>query len=175
MPDNVVASPTLRRLLTPDIIVRHVGEMMAEDLQRRGIRAVISDLDNTLVEYHGENVAKETDAWLASLRLAGIGVCIASNTRRLPRLASVAKTLEVHFVPGNAAKPRTTGLRRALALLNASPEETAMIGDQLFTDILAGNRLGLLTILVNPISKREFVGTRYISRNLERLVLKRPR
>lgn len=168
-------SPSLRRLLTPDIIVRHVADVPAKELMRRGIRAVISDLDNTLVEYHGEAVAAEAAAWLHSLSVAGIKVCLASNTRRLSRLARLAENWEILYVPGNAAKPRTKGLRHALALLGSAPHETAMIGDQLFTDILAGNRLGLLTILVNPLSRREFIGTRIISRNLERLILRRPK
>ena len=68
----------------------------------------------------------------------------------------------------------TRGLRRALTLLNAAPTETAMVGDQLFTDIVAGNRLGLTTILVNPLSPREFIGTRLVSRTAERFVLRGP-
>ena len=167
-----MTAPFLRRLVTPDIIVRHVSDMTPEALALRGIHAVICDLDNTLVEYHSEAVTAEVTGWLLALRTAGIRVCLASNTRRLPRLARVADTLEIRYVPGNAAKPRTKGLRRALALLDSLPTETAMIGDQIFTDIVAGNRLGLLTILVNPLSKREFIGTRYVSRPMERLVLR---
>jgi predicted HAD superfamily phosphohydrolase YqeG len=78
-------------------------------------------------------------------------------------------------VPGNASKPRRRGLRIALSLLGTAPAETAMVGDQLFTDVLAGNRLGLTTILVNPLTPAEFLGTRLISRTAERLVLRGPR
>jgi hypothetical protein len=66
-------------------------------------------------------------------------------------------------------KPRREGLNRAMAAIGTTPPNTAVIGDQIFTDVLGGNRTGLLTILVRPIGKREFIATR-ISRALERLL-----
>jgi HAD superfamily phosphatase (TIGR01668 family) len=166
----------LNRLLTPAFIVRHVTDVPATFFQERGIRAVVSDLDNTLLPWHGTDVpAAEVLGWLEGLRAAGIGVCLASNTRRYDRLRRLAESWGIHHVPGNAGKPGTAGIQKALTLLGAAPDSAAMVGDQLFTDMVAGNRLGLLTVLVNPLSPREFVGTRYISRNLERLVLRGPR
>jgi HAD superfamily phosphatase (TIGR01668 family) len=162
-------------LLTPDRIVAHVSEVTPAWLRERGLRAVVTDLDNTLVGWRGEEVAREITDWLAGLEEAGIGVCIASNTRHLGRLERLAAQMGILHVPGNASKPRRKGLRRALALLGTTPTETAMVGDQLFTDILAGNRLGLTTVLVNPLTPHEFIGTRLISRTLERLVLRGPR
>ena len=164
---------TRKKLLTPDLIVRHVTDVSPLLLaESHGIRAVVCDLDNTLAEWRSEQIAAEVTEWLTALRRTGIGVCIASNTRNLPRLSRVAEKAGIHHVPGNAGKPGTGGLKRALSLLDAHPGEAAMVGDQLFTDIVAGNRLGLFTVLVNPLSPREFVGTRLISRNLERLVLR---
>jgi HAD superfamily phosphatase (TIGR01668 family) len=156
------------------LIVRHVGDISPALLAQRGIRAVVSDLDNTLVEYRGEAIAEEVTAWLLALKEAGVGVCVASNTRRLGRLSRVAAAGGILHVPGNAGKPGTGGLRRALSLLGTAPEETAMVGDQVFTDIVAGNRLGLMTVLVNPLSPHEFIGTRLVSRPVERLVLRGP-
>ncbi|MBC8138650.1 MAG: YqeG family HAD IIIA-type phosphatase [Fibrella sp.] len=163
----------LSQLLTPSLLVRHVTEVPATVFTERGIRAVVTDLDNTLLPWHGDgDAAPEVLAWLAGLRDAGIGVCLASNTQRLTRLARLAKGWNIAHVPRSANKPGTAGILHGLSLLGARQEESAMIGDQLFTDILAGNRLGMFTVLVNPISKQEFVGTRYISRSLERLVLR---
>jgi uncharacterized protein len=161
-------------LLTPDMIVRHVGDVTAAILNERGIRAVISDLDNTLVPWKDEAATEEVTTWLLTLKEAGIRVCIASNTHRMSRLNRVAERLGILHVPTNAGKPGTRGLRHALDLLDAAPNETAMVGDQLFTDIVAGNRLGLTTVLVNPLSPREFIGTRLISRTAERFVLRGP-
>ncbi|HVK05115.1 MAG TPA: YqeG family HAD IIIA-type phosphatase [Armatimonadaceae bacterium] len=162
----------LNRLLTPDLIVRHVSDASPALLAGRGIRAVITDLDNTIVAWHSEEVTEEVGAWLLGLRERGISVCIASNTRNFSRLKRLAYHLGIECVPGNAGKPGTGGLRRALTLLSSSPEDTAMVGDQLFTDVVAGNRLGLFTVLVNPLTGREFVGTRLISRSAERIVLR---
>jgi HAD superfamily phosphatase (TIGR01668 family) len=162
----------LDRLLTPRRIVRHVGDVTPDSLRAAGVRAVVTDLDNTLVPWHGEDVAAEVAAWLDALRDADMRVCIASNTRNLRRLERLAKHMDILHVPGNAAKPGRKGIRKALSLLGSEPAETAMVGDQLFTDIVAGNRLGLYTVLVNPLTKHEFIGTKLISRTAERLVLR---
>lgn len=162
----------MMHMLTPDLIVAHVGDVTPAFLRARGVRAVISDLDNTLIPWRSEAVAGEVASWLLALREAGVGVCIASNTRHLSRLERVAAQMGILHVPHNANKPRRRGLRIALELLGTTPEETAMVGDQLFTDILAGNRLGLTTILVNPLTTHEFIGTKLISRTAERWVLR---
>lgn len=163
----------LTQLLTPSFIVRHVSDVPATFFAERGIRAVVTDLDNTLLPWHGDdNAAPEVLTWLEELRAANIGVCLASNTRRYERLERLATGWGIKHVPGSANKPGTKGLLTALDLLGATAKEAAMVGDQLFTDVVAGNRLGLRTVLVNPLSPREFVGTMVISRNLERLVLR---
>ena len=159
-------------LLTPDILVNHVADVTPEMLRARGIRAVVTDLDNTLVPWRGTDIAEEITAWLLALKDAGVAVCIASNTRHPSRLERLAAQMGILHVPGNASKPRRRGLRIALGLLEAGPDETAMVGDQLFTDVLAGNRLGLTTILVNPLTTREFIGTKLVSRTAERWILR---
>ncbi len=70
-----------------------------------------------------------------------------------------------------AGKPRKRAYRKAMAMLSTTPHETMMVGDQIFTDVLGGNRLGLYTILVKPIHQQEFIGTK-VMRILERLVLR---
>ncbi len=81
----------------------------------------------------------------------------------------LAAALGLPAVTG-ALKPRRGALRRALSVMGTAPETTALVGDQLFTDILGGNRLGLYTILVRPQSRKEFVLTRLV-RRVERAVL----
>lgn len=164
---------SLRALFSPTRIVRHVSDISPFELaEKYGIRAVVCDLDNTLAAWRSEDIAAEVTAWLTRLRETGIGVCIASNTNNVRRLERIAQRLRIHHVPGNAAKPGTSGLRRALKLLEATPREAAMVGDQLFTDIVAGNRLGMYTVLVNPLTPHEFIATKLISRTAERLLLR---
>lgn len=162
----------LELLTTPHYRVSRVGEIPADALGRLGIRAVLLDVDNTLVEWHGEVVPPETAAWVHRLLLAGVKCCLLSNTHRPRRLVKLAKDLAIEFVPAGR-KPFPWGYREAMARLGVSPAETAMIGDQLLTDILGGNAQGLTTILVDPISPREFWGTRVVHRSLERWLFRR--
>ena len=156
----------------PDHRVRHVDELTPVWLAERGIRGLVADLDNTLVPWHEEEIPAQVSAWMESLGTAGVPLCIASNTLNFGRLSRVADRLGVDHHPGNAGKPGTRGIDDAIRRLGMGRSEVAMVGDQLFTDMVAGRRAGLATILVNPLSAREFVGTRWVSRNLERLLLR---
>jgi HAD superfamily phosphatase (TIGR01668 family) len=158
------------RGLCPRYLAPSLASITPALLTRLGIRAVILDLDNTLVTWHGEEIAAEVERWVGALRAARIEICIASNTHRPDRLRRLAERLEVRYATG-VAKPRRAGLRRALGVTGARAEEAALIGDQVLTDIWGGNRCDLLTILVPPISPREFAGTRWISRPIERWLL----
>jgi HAD superfamily phosphatase (TIGR01668 family) len=82
----------------------------------------------------------------------------------------VAEVLEIPFI-SRAVKPRRSAFLRAVSLLSVKPHEAVVIGDQIFTDIMGGNRAGLFTILVEPIARREFFGTK-ISRLMEYFVMK---
>lgn len=166
------AQGALWRAFCPAYVAASVCEIDPAWLEARGIRALILDLDNTLVTWHSEEVEAEIGAWVERLLAGGFRLCIASNTHRPRRLARLAERLGVPFASG-VAKPRRGGMRRAMALMDARPEETAVVGDQVLTDVLAGNRCGLLTILVTPISPREFAGTRLVSRRIERWLLQR--
>lgn len=159
-------------LLKTHRMVRRVSEIELEWLQQHGIRGIVSDLDNTLAAWHGEEIDEDIAQWLESLQAAKIGVCLCSNTRRPARLARVAQNLGIHHVPGNAGKPGKAGVLKALELMAVLPNAAAMVGDQLFTDMVAGNRVGLVTVLVNPLSPKEFIGTKVVSRTAEKLVLR---
>ncbi|HAA89344.1 MAG: HAD-superfamily phosphatase subfamily IIIA [Thermoanaerobacterales bacterium 50_218] len=157
-------------LLQPKKIYQSVFEIPFEDLQKSRIRGVIVDLDNTLTEWQNPELSQEAVDWLVKLREAGFQVCLVSNNSPR-RVEEVAGKLGLPFV-ARAQKPRRKSFRRALEIMKTRPEETAVIGDQVFTDVLGGNRLGMYTILVPPISKKEFIGTRLV-RIIERLVIER--
>lgn len=155
------------RLITPARVAASVADLDPRDLARSGIRGVILDLDNTIVPW-GEAVPTEVArGWVAGLLREGLRVCIVSNNSRV-WAAQVGDILKVPVV-GWALKPVPFGFRRALAIMGTAPGETALVGDQLFTDVLGGNLLGLRTILVEPLSAREFPTTRLV-RRLERLI-----
>jgi HAD superfamily phosphatase (TIGR01668 family) len=149
-----------------------VTDIGPAQLAEWGIRGVVLDLDNTLVLWHALEVSTEVRDWVRALHDAGIKMCLLSNTHKPKRVRVVAEELGIHFVPGGA-KPRRRGFRRAVEAMGLTVEETARVGDQLFTDIWGGNRTGLRTILVEPIAAREFWGTKMVQRPLERIYFQR--
>ncbi len=148
--------------LTPCQVVESVKELEPETLKAQGITAVITDLDNTLVPWRHYEIMPGVIEWLAKLEVAGIKICIASNTIHTERLKQLADTMNIPFVD-RVRKPRTGGFLRAMKLMGSNAGNTAVFGDQIFTDVLAGNRLGLHTILLRPpLSKEEFVSTQMV-------------
>lgn len=158
-------------ILTPDKQCRTIFDIELDELRRIGIRGIIVDLDNTLVAWHSEDVPLELEDWIAKVVASGCRVCILSNAggRRANRTA--AKLSLPVVAP--ARKPFRRGFLKCVAALNLPREQIAMVGDQLFMDIMGGNRAGLYTIMVNPISPREFWATRVI-RLFERRLISRP-
>ncbi len=160
---------TFLKLLSPNKHLNSIYELDTEELRSRGIRGIIADMDNTLVPWNDRTVYPQLASWLAHLKEEGFRLCIVSNNSR-ERGGQLACDLGIPAV-WYAVKPRRRAFRQALQIMNLTPQEAAVIGDQIFTDVLGGNRLGLYTILVTPISDKEFIWTRLI-RKLERMVLR---
>lgn len=158
--------------MRPRLWVSSVCLINASDLRRRGIRGLIVDVDNTLVPWGETEIPPATRSWLEGMRAAGFHICLVSNNRRR-RAESLAGALGFPVIPG-AVKPLRRAFVEAMRLLGTRPSETAVVGDQLFTDILGGNLAGAYTVLVNPLSGREFFTTR-LNRQVEKLVLWRLR
>jgi hypothetical protein len=140
-----------------------------EELTSRGIRGVILDLDNTLTEWHSMDILPEIEAWVTRLKEAGLLGCIVSNAVTAGRVQPIADRLGLPWIT-RAMKPFPIAFRAGMRMMGTTPETTAIVGDQLFTDILGGNRLGLYTILVEPFSCSESWHTRLLHRPLERMV-----
>lgn len=158
--------------LYPKIYVASLFDINLEDLKKRGIKAILFDIDNTLIPWDQHKLDPQIEAWFRNLCQQGFKVCFVSNNNQA-RVTTMSGSLQVPGVH-KAGKPRRRGLRQALRILGTDVQETALVGDQVFTDVLAGNRLGVYTILVTPLAGKEFIGTR-INRKLEKLVLKRIR
>lgn len=156
--------------LYPNFFYENVQSIPYSFFIRERIKAVIFDMDNTLVNSRYE-YNKDVKTWLKGLKKQGIKICILSNTPRYSKIKKVGKELSMPFLY-NALKPWSFGFKKALVLLEEEKKNTVIIGDQLFTDIYGGNRFGIRTILVNPIEKRELWMTK-IKRPLENSILKR--
>ncbi|MDQ7828664.1 MAG: YqeG family HAD IIIA-type phosphatase [Armatimonadota bacterium] len=157
-------------LFRPRLRRRSVFDIDLEALRAQGIRGLILDLDNTLLPHGSREVTDAVLVWMRRVREAGLGAVLVTNSRAR-RVTTVAERLGIPVARG-FIKPAVSMLRQAMALMGTGPAETAMIGDQLLTDMLAGNRLGLYTILVTPLSPRELPTTRYLSRRVERWLLR---
>lgn len=165
---NLCRGKKLLDMLRPNLRCDRVWDIDLESLRARGIRGLIIDLDNTLVDWNAWQVREEVKRWAENARRQGIACCIASNTRGTDRISAVAGQLGARWVT-NAGKPGVRSYLRAMQLMGTGHAETAVIGDQVFTDVLAGNRLGLFTIWVRALSPVDFPGTK-IARLLERLL-----
>lgn len=154
----------------PKIYVDSLLEVPLDYLKALNIKAFILDLDNTVTEWNSNIVKNEVSVWFDGIAREGFKACILSNNGE-QRVLEVAQSLNIPYIH-RAQKPRRGGFRRALAAMGAAAHETAVIGDQIFTDVWGGNRAGLYTILVVPINRREFIGTK-ISRAMESFVLRR--
>lgn len=157
-------------LLCPDECVESVLDIDLEGLRRRGITSLILDVDNTLLAWEADQIPTAVSRWIDRARDLGFKVCIASNGTR-SRVRKIAGQLGVPAI-SKAIKPRKRPFRLAMEILGATPETTAVIGDQVFTDVLGGNRLDLYTILINPVSDMELKTTRIV-RRVENRVLSR--
>jgi len=157
------------KYLSPREHVDNVLLINPQHLKKKGIRGIAIDLDNTLLPWKDDTFLPEVLAWVMELKNNGFKICIVSNAKP-QRVKDLSKILDVPAV-WKAVKPSKGAFRKALSILELEPSKVAMIGDQIFTDTLGGNRLGLYTILVNPLEKKEFVLTMQV-RKVEKLVLR---
>lgn len=157
-------------MLKPDLRVATVAELTPALLDELGIDGLLVDMDDTVIASNAEVQGGVGPDWLAGLVAAGKRVVILSNGTR----ERVARLAELTGVVGLAlaGKPFAWSFRRGLEALGAvSRERVAMVGDQLFTDVLGAKWAGLKTILVRPLSKGKLPHTRLV-RHVERMVLK---
>ena len=129
---------------------RSIFDIEPAALARRGIRLLLADLDNTLAPYGEPEPTQAVRDWAAALGEQGITLFVLSNNRHPERPRRFSQALGVPFL-GHAGKPKPGGFRRAMEQMGCTPEQTAIVGDQLFTDILGGRNAGVFTLLVEPI------------------------
>ena len=159
----------MKKYLSPNEYIDSVFEVDIANLKKHGIKAIIVDIDNTLVSWETKVADERVKGFINKLKDNGFNLCMLSNATK-KRVRVFNNTLNIHAIH-NAAKPSRRSFKRAMELMGSKPQNTAVIGDQVFTDILGGNRLGLYTILVSPIAQKEFIWTKLV-RRVERFVLK---
>ena len=159
------------RLFRPHFCVPDVFSITPVWLADAGLETLLLDVDCTLKRYRAKELSREILLWLGDVLEAGVRVCLVSNGVK-HRIEPVAIKCGLPFI-AMALKPLPFGCWRAIRQLGVRRQQTAMVGDQLFADILAGNLAGLTTILVEPIHPEEEPWFTRSKRPLERWVLGR--
>lgn len=154
--------------LGPDRFAPRLSDVALGELRALGIRGLILDLDNTLIGFRETALGSEHLAWVARAHADGFAMVMLSNNFTA-RVTSVADQLGIACIP-NALKPLPFSFLRAKRLLNLRRREIAVVGDQLFTDVLGGKLCGYYTILTEPIEAKDFAITS-LFRFFERLML----
>nr|WP_217282437.1 YqeG family HAD IIIA-type phosphatase [Cytobacillus horneckiae] len=152
----------------PDQHVKTVFEVTPELLKEQGVKGIITDLDNTLVEWDRPHATPQLIKWFEELKMSDIKVTIVSNNNE-SRVRAFSDPLNIPFIY-QARKPMGRAFKRALREMNLTQKETVVIGDQLLTDVLGGNRSGFNTILVVPVAQTDGFMTRF-NRKIERRIL----
>lgn len=162
-------SPFSIRLLVPDCRVDRVTDIPLSELRAQGVDVLLIDLDNTLTHWRGQKIEERVKSWVWSARAEGFRIALVSNASSR-RLAPHGEFLGIEDIYPRATKPSPKALSKALKKFGVEAGQAAMVGDQVFTDVLAGNRLGLCTVLVTPIDPNEQWWMRVV-RALERRLL----
>lgn len=134
--------------LIPDLIVPSVTDLNPELLKEHGIGMLMMDFDNTIVPYTTNTPTEEMQRWLHSLKQWGIAYCVVSNSKR-DRVVKFCKEYEIPCIT-HSKKPFPKGIRQALRTIEHDGG-AALVGDQIYTDVLGANCCGVTSILVTPI------------------------
>ena len=157
-------------VFAPDLYCSSVQTIDLDALWSSGVRVLMLDLDNTLLPRDTNVVPDSSKEWVAGLKERGFRACAVSNNWH-ERAREVARDLGLELVD-HAVKPLPFAFVRALSRVGGRAREAAVIGDQVFTDILGGRLMGMRTVLVQPMSATDLPHT-LLLRRLEAIVLKR--
>ncbi|RWZ60006.1 YqeG family HAD IIIA-type phosphatase [Halobacillus fulvus] len=152
----------------PNEHVPSVFDIDPGELKQKGVKGVITDLDNTLVAWDVKDATEDIKEWFKIMNDHGIQVTIASNNKET-RVKLFSEPLEASFIY-SARKPLSKAFKKAQKQMKLDKDEVVVIGDQLLTDVLGGNMAGFHTILVVPIVETDGFITRF-NRKIERRIL----
>ncbi len=157
-------------MLKPDAHFEKITGISIEFFKEHNIKGIILDIDNTILDLDKKPV-EGIETWVDILKKNNIKLCIASNSINKEKLDNISQKLDIPYI-ARSLKPLKSGLKKAINIINITPEQVAEIGDQVFTDVLGANRMKMLSILVKPLSpEKHFISE--LKRKIERLVLKK--
>ena len=148
--------------LLPEYMFPKLTDISLTFLEKNGIKFLMIDLDNTLAAYDEHSPSEDILSWMSNIKENGITAAIISNSSRVMRVCSFAESFDITSV-ARAFKPSPANVLYLMETLNFKANESAMIGDQIFTDVLAANRAGIISIIVKPRKFTNiFLALRYV-------------
>ena len=154
-------------IFQPKAYLKSVNDITIQFLNKNKIKALILDVDNTLIDYY-KQLSEDKISWANELQGQGVKLYILSNTNQKDKVQNVAKTLNIPYRLF-ARKPSKRGFMGIQKELNIKPENIGVVGDQIFTDVVGGNRCKMFTILVDPVTPKDYWYTAW-KRPLENIV-----
>ena len=140
--------------LLPRHMTDALTDVSADFLQSCGIRLLMLDFDNTVVPYTTDIPEEQVLKWLEQMRYAGIELCVVSNSHK-GRALDFCRKYGIGCIT-HAKKPFTRGIRECMEKNGVTAQDSALVGDQIFTDVLGANCAGVRSILVRSIDNHNF-------------------
>ena len=159
-----------KAILYPKAYFNSVIDITIEFLEQNKIKGLILDVDNTLIDYN-KNMLVGLDKWIEKIKQSNIKLYILSNSNKKEKVANVANKLQIEY-SYFAKKPFKFGFNKVKEILNLDSENIAVIGDQIFTDVIGANRNQMFSILVKPINEKDIWVTK-IKRPIENSIIKK--
>ena len=157
-------------MLYPNEYFKSVTQISYDYLISKNIKALILDVDNTLIDYN-KNLSSEIIKWAEELKEKNIKLYILSNSNKREKVKNVAKKLDIDYM-FFGMKPLKRGFKKIHKKLNINNENIAVVGDQIFTDVLGANRMKMYSILVEPIMEKDILIT-LLKRPIENFIKER--
>lgn len=159
----------IKKYFLPDNYYENIFCVTTELLSNHGIKGIICDIDNTLEPYEVEAPSEKVLDWLKEINQAGISISFVSNNNK-ERVSKFNSKLKF-FASANSRKPFSKQILKAMDHMGTDKTNTAIIGDQIFTDIFAGKKIGLYSILIKPINDKKSLFFKF-KRKLEKIIMK---
>ena len=157
------------KMFFPDIYIKSIFDLPLDDFKKRGITALFFDIDNTVAPFDVAMPDEKTTAFFSELKKEGFKVCLLSNNNK-KRVELFNRPLKAHAV-WKAGKPGVKKLNHVIKKLGETKHTSAIVGDQVFTDMYCAHRAGVLAVYTEPICNRDQLITK-VKRGAEKIVLK---
>lgn len=155
-------------ILYPKVYLNNVLEISVDFLKKENINGLILDVDNTLL-FYDRTMINGLEQWVDKMKKNNIKLCILSNTNKKDKVDKLSKILKIPYI-FFAKKPLKSGFKKAAKILNMKNENIAVVGDQIFTDIIGANRMKMFPILTKPLEEKDILITK-IKRPLEEYII----